>query len=132
MNKEKIVVGYCRSACAKDSDDTRVYEQKKLVEQFAKKRNLNIKDFYIDNGVGGMTLDRPSFKRLLQDCRDGKIKAIIMRDIDRIARNSILIGNALDIFKQNNIKLYFVLPEDLKFHLVVSKARNEVLNKLMI
>jgi DNA invertase Pin-like site-specific DNA recombinase len=129
-NKEKIIVGYCRSACAKDSDQTRVDEQKKLVEQFAKKQKLEIKDFYIDNGVGGLTLDRPEFKRLLEDCRNGKVEAIVMRDIDRIARNVMLVGTALDIFKENNIKLYFVWPTDLKFHLIVRDAHLEVLSKL--
>ncbi len=57
---------------------------------------LNLVDTYIDNGWSGTNEDRPEFQRLLDDIRDGKIKALVIKDFSRFSRNYIEAGNLLE------------------------------------
>jgi DNA invertase Pin-like site-specific DNA recombinase len=77
MTQEKITIGYCRSASHREGDYQQMDEEMRTIEEFAKERNLLINTIYIDWGVSGMTLDRPQWKRLMEDCRSGQIETVI-------------------------------------------------------
>lgn len=57
---------------------------------------LNLADTYIDNGWSGTNEDRPEFQRMLNDIKNGKIKAIVIKDFSRFSRNYIEAGNLLE------------------------------------
>ncbi|MGN0150603.1 MAG: recombinase family protein [Clostridia bacterium] len=57
---------------------------------------LHLADTYIDNGWTGTNTDRPEFQRLLDDIRQGKIKALVIKDFSRFSRNYIEAGNLLE------------------------------------
>ena len=40
-----------------------------------------------DNGVSGITMDRPGLKKLMAAIRDGEVGAVIVKDSSRIARD---------------------------------------------
>ena len=46
---------------------------------------------YSDNGISGTTINRPEFKRMLQDCREGKIDLIVTKSVTRFARNTVIL-----------------------------------------
>ena len=44
-----------------------VVNQKSLLRQYAIENNLEIFDYYIDDGYSGTNFDRPEFRRLIND-----------------------------------------------------------------
>lgn len=62
-------------------------------------------DTYADDGFSGTDFNRPSFQRLLTDMRDGHINMIITKDLSRLGRNYIEVGNYIEqIFPLFNIR----------------------------
>lgn len=57
---------------------------------------LHLADTYVDNGWTGTNTDRPEFQRLLKDIRDGRIKALVIKDFSRFSRDYIEAGNLLE------------------------------------
>ena len=49
-------------------------------------------DTYVDNGVSGMSFERPGFKRLLDDIKQGRITCVIVKDLSRFGRNYLETG----------------------------------------
>ena len=74
-----------------------------------KEKDLKIKDYYIDDGFTGTDFERPDFKRLLVDMKNGKINTIVVKDLSRLGRNYIEVGNYLEeIFPLYNIRFIAV------------------------
>ena len=57
---------------------------------------LNLADIYVDNGWTGTNTDRPEFQRLLGDIKQGKIRALVIKDFSRFSRDYIEAGNLLE------------------------------------
>lgn len=51
---------------------------------------------YIDDGYTGRNLDRPGFQELVRECRMGKVGCIIVKDLSRLGRNYVEVGNLLE------------------------------------
>ncbi|MBN2259251.1 MAG: recombinase family protein [Clostridiales bacterium] len=57
-------------------------------------------DIYIDDGKSGRTTEgRPEFKRMMEDCKAGKVDLIITKSISRFARNTVDTLTYLNILK---------------------------------
>lgn len=63
-------------------------------------RNDELKSFqreeYIDDGYTGTNEKRPSFQRMLEEVKSGKINAIIVKDLSRFMRDYISLGDYLE------------------------------------
>lgn len=51
---------------------------------------------YIDDGYSGTTEKRPSFQRMLEDVKTGKIQTIVVKDMSRFMRDYISLGDYLE------------------------------------
>lgn len=61
---------------------------------------------YEDEGFSGGNLERPQFKRMMSDAKDGKLSAIVVYRLDRISRN---IGDFAGLIESlNDRKISFV------------------------
>ncbi|WP_312940785.1 recombinase family protein [Oscillibacter sp.] len=61
---------------------------------------------YEDEGFSGGNLERPKFKRMMADARDGKISTIVVYRLDRISRN---IGDFAKLIEElKDLKVSFV------------------------
>ena len=83
-------VAYCRLSKEDGDDDvsTSIINQKKIIEDYAISHDIFIKEFYIDDGCSGYTMERPGFNRLKNDLNNDKIDTIIVKDLSRLGRNS--------------------------------------------
>ncbi len=71
---------------------------------------LHLADTYVDNGWTGTNTDRPEFQRLLADIKDGKIKALVIKDFSRFSRDYIEAGNLLEnIFPAMGVRFISVV-----------------------
>ena len=85
-----------------------IVNQRELVEQYiSSKSDLELVDYYIDDGYSGTNFNRPGFERLLQDMKNKKINCIIVKDLSRFARNHIEYFE--NIFPVLNIRFISVI-----------------------
>ena len=75
---------------------TTIENQKDVCREFVKNRpDLQLVKIYEDNGWSGTVMQRPAFDELMEDVKNGVIKAIVVRDLSRFARNYIDSGEYL-------------------------------------
>lgn len=100
------VVAYCRLSKEDGDDDvsSSIVNQKKIIEDYAAANNIFIKDFYIDDGESGYTMNRPAFNRLKNDLNNNKVDVIIAKDLSRIGRHNakvqLFLENILETEKR--------------------------------
>ena len=72
--------------------------------------NFKIYDEYIDDGISGVTFERPNFKRLISDIESGKVNCVITKDYSRLGRDYIKSGEYLEkYFPEHNIRYIAIL-----------------------
>ena len=88
-----------------------INNQRVLINEYiAKHQDLNLIDYYIDDGYSGTSFNRPAFKRLLEDIRDKKVNAIIVKDLSRFGRNHIEVDNYIEnIFPVLNVRFISII-----------------------
>lgn len=65
---------------------------------------------YIDDGWTGTNFARPDFERMMDDMKSGAVNCIIVKDLSRLGRNYILVGQYLEmIFPLLNIRFISVV-----------------------
>lgn len=90
----KSVAGYVRLSVKdlKNEGDS-IETQKKIILNFINNHpELQFSEFYIDDGISGVTFERPEFKRMIEDAAKGKVECIIVKDITRFGRDMIETG----------------------------------------
>lgn len=74
-----------------------IENQKEYIEDYIhSKPEIEIVDFYIDDGYSGVNFNRPDFQRMLQDIKDKKINCVIVKDLSRLGRNYIEVGKYIE------------------------------------
>ena len=77
------------------------------------KEKLVYIDEYVDDGFTGSNFDRPSWKRLMADIDSGKVNTIITKDLSRMGRDYISMGEYIErIFPERGIR-YIALNDDI-------------------
>lgn len=61
--------------------------QKEFLVSYAKAKEFDEYEFYVDGGYSGKNLDRPEIQRLIKDVCENKIDAVIVFKLDRISRS---------------------------------------------
>ena len=84
-----------------DGDDkvesNSIVNQRELLNDYLKSNpELKLYDYYIDDGYSGTDFNRPGFQRLLKDMKARKFDAIIVKDLSRLGRNYIEVGNYIE------------------------------------
>ena len=74
-----------------------IENQKDVCREFIKEcPDLQLVKVYEDNGWSGTVMHRPAFEELMEDVKHGIIKAVVVRDLSRFARNYIEAGTYLE------------------------------------
>jgi len=107
MNKWNVAVYLRLSSDDGDkAESNSIINQKSLIKAFIKKDiNVNEIYYYTDDGYSGTTFNRPDFQRMLNDMKNGKINCVIVKDLSRLGRNYIEVGNYIEqIFPLYNVR----------------------------
>ena len=89
-----------------------IQNQRTLLENYVKKKNLNIYDEYIDDGFSGTNFDRPTFQRLLKDIEKKRVNMVITKDLSRLGRDYIHTGYLLEqYFPLNKVRYVSILDQ---------------------
>ena len=83
-----------------------ITSQKELLQEFVDEQDdIEIFETYVDDGFTGTDFNRPGFQRLLEDMRKGNINCVLVKDLSRLGRNYIEVGNYIEqIFPLFNIR----------------------------
>ena len=77
-------------------------------EMIEKNPEYDLVDIYADEGISGTnTKKREEFKRMIDDCRAGRIDLIITKSISRFARNTLDCLNYVRELKEKGIAIIF-------------------------
>ncbi len=81
-----------------DKDESNSVQSQRLIlqEHLEKLLDVSVVDQFVDDGFTGTNFDRPSFKRLMNEVRNGRINCVIVKDLSRFGRNYIEVGNYLE------------------------------------
>src|SRR3989344_3389803 len=83
--------------------------QEKLCRKFAEGKGIEVVEIYADAGKSGSDPNRQGLKGLLQNCKDDPtISMVIMQDIDRLARDTLLFMMKMSEFKEMGVEVKFI------------------------
>lgn len=69
-------------------------------------KNVCLEEIYIDEGYSGVDFERPGFLKLLHDIEKQHINLIIVKDLSRLGRNYIQVGQYLfNKFPQHKVRV---------------------------
>ena len=66
---------------ALDGDSNSIVNQKKILLQYAEDNGFPNPTFFIDDGVSGVTFDRPGWNEMIGLAEAGKVKTVIVKDL---------------------------------------------------
>lgn len=114
MQKYKVA-GYIRlSKEDKIKDESNsVTNQKAIMKSYIKNNtDLELVDFYIDDGYSGTTFDRPDFKRMIRDITENKVNTVIVKDLLRFGRNHIQSDDYIEnILPGYNVRFISIIDD---------------------
>ncbi len=107
MENEKIVAAYCRvSTLEQKKKGYGIDIQLRDIQRHSKIFSLEVAAFYIDEAKSGISEDRKELRRLIRDCKAGKITDIVVSSLDRLSRDLRFTENLLYDFQRLGIKVF--------------------------
>ena len=83
--------------------------QKKLLAKVAEEKGYTNLVHFLDDGISGVTMDRPGFVEMIRQLEQGKAAAVFVKDLSRLGRNYIEVGRLTEeFFLDHDIRLVAV------------------------
>lgn len=86
-------------------------EQEDKLRKLCEYKEYQIYKIYREEGVSAKNMDRPKFKEMIQDMKDGKINKIIVYKLDRLTRSIRDLENICTMLEEYNCDLESVAEE---------------------
>ncbi|MBE7060270.1 MAG: hypothetical protein E7389_05560 [Ruminococcaceae bacterium] len=78
------------------TDSESIVNQKSFLLEYAKANSFNVVEIFSDDGYSGLSFDRPEFNRMIKLIEEKKINTVITKDLSRLGRDYIEVGNYID------------------------------------
>lgn len=106
-NFEKITALYERLSRDDElqGESNSIINQKKILEEYASKNNLSNIIHFTDDGISGTQFDRPGFMAMMNRVNQGNIGCIIVKDMSRLGRDYLKVGQCMEILRQKGVRL---------------------------
>ena len=104
---DKMTALYCRLSQEDDraGESLSIENQKAMLLQYAREHRFPNPTFFVDDGVSGVTYDRPGFQAMMAEIEAGRVAVAITKDLSRLGRNSALTGLYTNFtFPQNGVR----------------------------
>ena len=86
-----------------------ITNQKKYLEDFARKRGFSNIRHFTDDGYSGVNFNRPGIQALIAEAEAGNIGTIIVKDMSRFGRNYLQVGFYTEVlFPQKDVRFIAV------------------------
>ena len=89
-----------------------VQNQRKILKAFTKENKIKVYKEYVDDGYSGTNFNRPDFKNMINDIKQGKINMVITKTLSRLGRDYIETGRYIEnFFPENNVRYIAILDD---------------------
>ncbi len=101
-HKSRNVIAFLYERLSRDDnlegESYSIGNQKKLLTKVAKEKGYTNLVHFLDDGISGVTMDRPGFNDMMEQLAAGKAAAVFVKDLSRLGRNYIEVGRLTEEF----------------------------------
>lgn len=99
QQSDKITALYCRLSQEdlRTGQSESIQNQKQILQRYAEEHHLFNTEFYIDDGVSGVTFERDGLQSMLREVEAGNVSTVITKDLSRLGRNYLKTGELIEI-----------------------------------
>ena len=83
------------------------------MSKYAADNGFSNPTFFIDDGVSGVTFDRPNFNRMIAEIKAGNVSTVIVKDMSRLGRDYLKVGYYTEIFFVERDVRYIAINDDV-------------------
>ena len=83
---------------ALDGESNSIANQKKILLKYATDNHFSNPTFFIDDGISGVTFDRPGWNEMIRLAEAGKVQTVIVKDMSRMGRDYLKVGYYTESF----------------------------------
>jgi len=103
------VVAYCRVSTDKTDQLNSLETQKNFFLEYCERYNLNLVRTYADEGISGTKIkNRKEFLRMMKDAEKGIFEQVLVKDVSRLARNTVDLLQSVRSLRALNIDTTFI------------------------
>ena len=96
LSRDDIATGSGTDIAGNKAESNSIRSQREMISSFIRKQdNMEVYDIYVDDGWTGTNFDRPEFKRMMEDIKEGHIDCVIVKDLSRLGRDYIEAGRLI-------------------------------------
>ena len=85
-----------------------ISNQKQLLMEYAVSHELPSPRHFADDGISGTRFDRPAFLEMMEEIEDGNIGIVLVKDMSRLGRDYLKVGQIVEMFRQKDVRLIAV------------------------
>lgn len=104
----KRAVAYARFSSDLQREES-MEAQTRAIQKYCDANGFVLLTVFADRGISGTSDKRPEFQKMISTATKGDVDAVIVRKLDRFARNRYDSAFYKNILKKNNVKLISVL-----------------------
>lgn len=109
MEAKLKTVAYCRVSTNKEEQLDSLESQRSFFLEYAKKNQYELINIYADEGKSGTRIkNRLQLQQLLIDAKENKFELVLIKDVSRLARNTVDFLTSIRKLKSCGIKVVFV------------------------
>ena len=107
MAKNKITPLYERLSRDDElqGESNSISNQKLMLEDYARRNGFPRPTHFTDDGISGTRFDRPGFNAMMAEVEAGHVEAIIVKDMSRLGRDYLKVGQIMELLRQKNVRL---------------------------
>ena len=107
---ERITALYERLSRDDDQqgESNSISNQKSYLEDTATRNGHTNLRHFTDDGVSGSRFDRPGFMAMLEEVEEGNVDCIYVKDMSRIGRDYLKVGQIMELLRQKGVRLIAV------------------------
>lgn len=108
--QQKLTILYSRLSVEddKDKESNSITTQRAILENYAKQHNLQPFIHIVDDGFSGASWARPGWQEVMSKIEGGCVKAVIVKNLDRMGRDHLRVGLLMESFREDSIRLVAV------------------------
>ena len=82
-----------------------IRNQKAMLESYTRQNGFPNPTHFTDDGISGTRFDRPGFTAMMEEVEAGRVEAIIVKDMSRLGRDYLKVGQVMEILRQRGVRL---------------------------
>lgn len=110
MAQQKITALYERLSHDDElqGESNSISNQKRLLEDYAKRNGFGNIRHFTDDGVSGIRFDRPGFVAMLEQVEKGNVGTVCIKDMSRLGRDYLKVGMYMETMRKMGVRLIAV------------------------